>query len=41
MVVSLWEVFAEGSNDELDIDPLRWTGSTVIAYDEEVSTLLD
>jgi hypothetical protein len=41
MVVSLWQVFAEGSNDELDIDPLRWTGSTVIAYDEEVSTLLD
>jgi hypothetical protein len=41
LVVSLWEVFAEGSNDELDVDPLRWTGSTVIAYDEEVSTLLD
>ena len=41
LVVGLWQVFAEGSNDELDIDPLRWTGSTVVAYDEEVSTLLD
>lgn len=41
VAVAVWEVFADGSADELDIDPLRWTGSTVIAYDEEPSTLLD
>jgi hypothetical protein len=40
-VVALWQAFAEGSSDELDVDPLRWTGSTVVAYDDEVSTLLD
>ncbi len=41
LAVAIWEVFAEGSTDELDIDPLRWTGSTVVAYDDEPSTLLD
>jgi hypothetical protein len=25
----LWEVIAAGAHDELDVDPLRWTGSTV------------
>jgi hypothetical protein len=41
LAVAIWEVFAEGSSDELDIDPLRWTGSTVVAYDDEPSPLLD
>jgi hypothetical protein len=41
LAVAMWEVFADGSADELDIEPLRWTGSTVIAYDEEPSSLLD
>lgn len=41
LAVAIWEVFAEGSSDELDIDPLRWAGSTVVAYDDEPSSLLD
>lgn len=41
LAVAIWEVFAEGSADELDIDPLRWTGSMVVAYDDEPSALLD
>jgi hypothetical protein len=41
LAVAMWEVFADGSADELDIEPLRWTGSTVIAYDEEPSSWLD
>ncbi len=41
LAVAIWEVFANGSVDELDIEPLRWTGSTAIAYDEEPSSLLD
>lgn len=34
--VAIWEVFADGSADELDVDPLLWTGSTVVAYQGEV-----
>ncbi len=41
LAVAMWEVFADGSTDELDIEPLRWTGSTVIGYDEVPSSLLD
>jgi hypothetical protein len=41
LAVAIWQVFAEGSSDELDIDPLRWTGSTVVAYDDAPSSLLD
>lgn len=41
LAVAIWDVFAEGSADELDIDPLRWTGSMVVAYDDEPSALLD
>ena len=41
LAVAIWQVFAEGSSDELDIDPLHWTGSTVLAYDDEPSSLLD
>jgi hypothetical protein len=29
--LGLWDAVASGANDELDIDPLRWTGSTVVA----------
>jgi hypothetical protein len=29
MAVDLWQVIAHGAHDELDVDPLRWTGSTV------------
>lgn len=29
LAVDLWQVIAHGAHDELDVDPLRWTGSTV------------
>ena len=25
----LWAAITEGAHDELEVDPLRWTGSTV------------
>lgn len=31
----LWEAIAEGSHDELDLNLLRWTGSTVVAEGDE------
>jgi hypothetical protein len=27
--IDLWQAIAEGAHDELDVGPLRWTGSTV------------
>jgi hypothetical protein len=29
MAFQVWEAIADGAHDELDVDPLRWTGSTV------------
>jgi hypothetical protein len=29
LAVDLWHAIAHGAHDELDVDPLRWTGSTV------------
>ena len=29
LAVDLWQAIAHGAHDELDVDPLRWTGSTV------------
>jgi hypothetical protein len=29
LAVDLWQAIAGGAHDELDVDPLRWTGSTV------------
>ena len=29
LAVDLWSAIADGAHDELDVDPLRWTGSTV------------
>ncbi|MEJ7696054.1 MAG: hypothetical protein WKF78_05380 [Candidatus Limnocylindrales bacterium] len=37
LVVDLWQAFAEDHPDELDIPPLRWTGSIVAALQEEVT----
>ena len=31
LVIDLWSAIADGRHDELDIDPLRWTGSDVVA----------
>jgi hypothetical protein len=33
LAVDLWQAIADGAHDELDVDPLRWTGSTVAARD--------
>lgn len=29
LAFDLWRAVADGAHDELDVDPLRWTGSTV------------
>jgi hypothetical protein len=29
LTIDLWDAIAIGAHDELDVDPLRWTGSTV------------
>jgi hypothetical protein len=29
LALDLWEAITEGAHDELEVDPLRWTGSTV------------
>lgn len=28
--VRIWDAVADGAHDELDVDPLRWTGTTVV-----------
>ncbi len=33
----LWQALASGAHDALDVDPLRWTGTTVVAL-QDVST---
>jgi len=35
LAVAIWKAFAEGSGDELDVDPLRWTGTRVAALDDD------
>lgn len=32
---SLWEAVADGCHDELDLNPLRWTGTTVVSDGDE------
>lgn len=36
LAVDLWQAIAHGAHDELDVDPLRWTGSTVAMLGESV-----
>ena len=31
VAVEIWEAIAAGAHDELDVDPMRWTGRTVVA----------
>jgi hypothetical protein len=33
--VDLWQAIASGAHDELDVDPLRWTGSTVASMGDD------
>lgn len=35
LAVEIWDAFAEGCADELDVDPMRWTGSSVVAFHDE------
>ncbi len=37
----MWEAIAEGCHDELDLNLLRWTGSTVVAEGDEALGLLN
>ena len=40
LAVAIWATFAENSGDELDVDPLCWTGSAVVAYPEDGEALV-
>ena len=39
LAVDLWQAIAHGAHDELDVDPLRWTGSTVASMGDETQGL--
>jgi hypothetical protein len=36
LAVDLWQAIARGAHDELDVDPLRWTGKTVALLGDSV-----
>ncbi|HEX6868984.1 MAG TPA: hypothetical protein VF119_09275 [Candidatus Limnocylindrales bacterium] len=40
LVIDLWSVIAHGRHDELDIDPLRWTGTDVVAISDRSRRLV-
>ena len=31
LAVGIWHALADGAHDELDVEPLRWDGTTVVA----------
>lgn len=33
--IGVWHALAEGAHDELAVDPLRWTGSSVVGLDDD------
>ena len=35
----MWDAIAEGCHDELDLNLLRWTGTTVVAVGDEATGL--
>lgn len=37
IAVDLWDSLADGANDELEVEPLRWTGSSVVAMGDRRS----
>jgi hypothetical protein len=41
LAVAIWEVFVERRDDELDVDPLRWTGSSVVTFEGEAAAILN
>ena len=41
LAVEIWDAFAEGGHDELDVDPMRWTGSGVVAFHDETVVIVN
>ncbi len=39
LAVAIWEAFSEDAQDELDIDPLFWTGSAITGLDDHAGAL--
>jgi hypothetical protein len=39
LAVAIWDAFSEDAADELDIDPLHWTGSAITRFDEPTGAL--
>ncbi len=39
LAVDLWHAIADGAHDELDVEPLRWTGSTVASLGDATTGL--
>ena len=37
LAFDLWEAITEGAHDELEVDPLRWTGATVTLLADQVT----
>ena len=35
LALAVWGAFADGSPDELDVEPMRWTGSTVAMLEDD------
>ena len=35
LALAVWGAFADGSPDELDVEPMHWTGSTVAMLDDD------
>jgi len=41
LAVEIWDAVAEGGADELDVGPMRWTGSRVVALHDESVAIVD
>lgn len=41
LAVAIWDTFVEGGDDELDVDPMRWTGSSVVSFHDEPASVVN
>jgi hypothetical protein len=41
LAIGVWNALADGAHDELDIEPLRWTGSAVVALADQAIGLVN
>jgi hypothetical protein len=41
LAIGVWHALADGAHDELDIEPLRWTGSAVVAMADRAAGLVN